>query len=274
MIQLTFIIPVYNNAESLALLYSQLRICCENADISAWQILFVNDASKDNSLEIIQTLHKQFPQFIQFVSHSFNVGQVGAIAAGLKATKSDSCFILSADLQEPVSLIENMLVRYRRTSNTIIATRINREESFFRKITSWVFYRSLKWALPQLPVGGFDTFIISGKAKELLTKRLDANRFLQADVLSTAQEFEFIYYTREHRQFGKSQWTFKKKLRYFMLAWIQVFPFLPLLIAGIALLFVLLNYFVFLFSISITVFIYILGALLVTSTLYLRQFKI
>jgi len=274
MIQLTFIIPVYNNAESLALLYRQLRICCENADISAWQILFVNDASKDNSLEIIQTLHEQFPQFIQFVSHSFNVGQVGAIAAGLKATKSDSCFILSADLQEPVSLIENMLVRFRRTSNTIIATRINREESFFRKITSWVFYRSLKWALPQLPVGGFDTFIISGKAKELLTKRLEANRFLQADVLSTAQEFEFIYYTRQHRQFGKSQWTFKKKLRYFMLAWIQVFPLLPLLIAGIALLFVILNYFVFSFSISITVFIFILVALLVTSALYLRQLNI
>ena len=271
--ELSFIIPVYNNAESLIPLYHQLRICCEKAKINAWQIVFVDDASTDHSLEIIQTLHHQFPNDILFVAHSINYGQVGAIATGLKAALSNWCFVLSADLQEPVSLVEEMLLRSKDTSSTLIATRVNREESFFRKVTSWIFYRSLKWAIPKLPVGGFDTFIISGNAKEQLTLRLTANRFLQADVLSSSESVEFITYTRLQRQFGKSQWTFKKKLRYFTGAWLQEFPNIPIVFAGCALLLLIVDHTILSLSVSTVFMLDGLAALILLIAFRLRQMR-
>lgn len=269
--QLAFIIPVFNNAESLIPLYHQLSNCCKKVEITSWEILFVDDASSDHSLEIIQTLHLQYPQCIQFIAHSTNSGQVGAIATGLKATQSHSCFILSADLQEPVSLVEEMLLLSKQTSNTIIASRIHRDESYFRKATSWIFYRSLKWAIPKLPVGGFDTFIISGKAKEQLARKLAANRFLQADVLSTNQAFEFITYTRQQRQFGISQWTFKKKLRYFTGAWLQQFPQIPIVLVGCALMLLVLVNIIKRSSFSSTVIIDVLAFLMLLVAFHFRR---
>jgi glycosyltransferase involved in cell wall biosynthesis len=267
--EVSIVVPVFNNEGSLAILFDRISQSFEMANIPSWYVIFVDDGSSDLSLSVILSLRSKFPSKIHFVAHVSNIGQVGAIASGLKYAKTHHCFILSADLQEPASLIDEMLQHLKGDSSIIIAKRIDREESLFRIVTSCIFYRSLKLILPQLPEGGFDTFIISGEAKEKLTKRLHANRFLQADVLASCEELVFVEYIRQNRPFGNSQWTFKKKLRYFKLAWLQVFPLLPILFIGIALLIVILNYFVFSLSFSTTVLIDLLVVLVILFALSL-----
>lgn len=270
--EVSIIVPVFNNEGSLAILFDRISQSFEKANITSWYIIFVDDGSSDASLQVILNLRSRFPTKIHFVAHVSNVGQVGAIASGLKYAKTPHCFILSADLQEPLSLIDKMLQELKDEVSLIIAIRIDREESLSRKATSWLFYRSLKLVLPQLPTGGFDTFIISGSAKDKLSKRLHANRFLQADVLASSDEIVFVEYIRQSRPFGISQWTFKKKLRYFKVAWLQVFPLNPLLFIGIALLFIILNILVFSFSFSTKILIDVLCALVILFAICLRQY--
>jgi dolichol-phosphate mannosyltransferase len=153
---------------------------------------------------------------VKILSFSRNFGQVAAIIAGLKITTGDSTVIMSADLQEPIELITEMITEWQKGNDIVICKREEREDGFVTSIFSKFFYTLMNLGNSKIPKGGFDFMLLDQKANAELNKIDERNRFFQGDVLWLGFGVKFIKYNRLKRTIGKSQWTLSKKIKYFI----------------------------------------------------------
>jgi glycosyltransferase involved in cell wall biosynthesis len=180
-----------------------------------FEIILINDGSDDGSWEEIQEISQHNPR-IKALSFSRNFGQVPAIIAGAQHCSGDAAVIMSADLQEPVSLITEMISAWKANSQIVVCHRMDREDSVIANATSSIFYRFMKIANPKMPEGGFDFALLDRAAIDVFTSIDERNRFFQGDILWMGFNVRFIPYKRMKRTIGKSQWSFRKKLKYFI----------------------------------------------------------
>jgi len=211
---ISFVIPVYRNAGSLKLTYQKITAMVKKLNID-YEFVFVNDGSDDNSLNELKELHNQDKK-VTVISFSRNFGQVAAVIAGLRKIKGDAVINMSADLQDPVELIENMISNWQHGNEIVICHRIDREDSFIANVASGVFYRLMKITNPKMPKGGFDYLLLDKKAVNTINKLDERNRFFQGDVLWLGFRISMIPYKRQKREIGKSQWSLSKKFKYFI----------------------------------------------------------
>nr|WP_315177512.1 glycosyltransferase family 2 protein [uncultured Flavobacterium sp.] len=212
--KLSFVIPVFRNAGSIVPTYEKLMTLLLQLQLDH-EFIFVNDGSDDSSMEELLSLHhKDFR--VKLISFSRNFGQVPAIVAGLKVVSGEAVVIMSADLQEPVELIGEMIAKWKLGNEIVIGHRVDREDSFIANKASVVFYRLMRYVNPKMPKGGFDFMLIDQKALQVLNQIDERNRFFQGDVLWLGFSAAFIPYFRLKRPIGKSQWTLSKKLKYFI----------------------------------------------------------
>lgn len=212
--KLSFLIPVYRNEGSIIPTYQKLYDLTKSLQLD-YEIIFVNDGSDDNSLAELISLH-QNDSNVKVLSFSRNFGQVPAVIAGCKEVTGDAGICMSADLQEPIELIEEMIEKWKAGNEIVICHRNEREDSFIANNASLVFYKLMKYVNPKMPKGGFDFLLIDKKALEVLNQIDERNRFFQGDILWLGFNTAFIPYTRLKRTIGKSQWTLSKKLKYFL----------------------------------------------------------
>ncbi len=212
----SIVIPVYFNAGSLASTEARIRAQVLDAYPNKnGEIVFVDDGSQDSSYEELCDLRTKHPEDIRIIKLARNFGQVNAIWCGLQHT-SGPTIIISADGQDPVELMTEMLDRYFHDGTEIvIGTREAREESAWRKKTSAMVYGAIKrlgnW---DMPVGGFDYMLLGPRAKHALLRRWQPNTFFQVRVLNLGFPRAFIHYRRKARETGVSRWTFSKKMTY------------------------------------------------------------
>ncbi len=214
-LKMTVVVPVFNNAESLPALTSRLiEVCSSLLPKSLFEILFVDDGSKDNSNEVIETLIVENSQYqIRKISLNKNYGQVAALMAGYSNQCSDCCVTISADLQDPPEKIFDMYHAFLEGAELAACFRISREDSILQRVPSWIVYRLARIKFPEIPSGGFDFFLMSREAAEELLKYHIRAKFLQGALLSLGFTPRWIPYTRLKRPFGKSQWSMAKKFR-------------------------------------------------------------
>jgi polyisoprenyl-phosphate glycosyltransferase len=217
LINCSIIIPVFNNEGSLDNLYKIIKseVIESNLNIK-FETIFVDDGSKDKSFETLLNIKNQNGKDnIIIIKLTRNFGQQNAILAGLRNAKGECSVNLSADLQDPPGLINEMLnCFYKEGYEIVIGTRAKRKESYYRKITSSLFYHIMrKLAFPQMPKGGFDYMLFGTKTKEYIINNFDANPFFQGMILWTGYEMKLLPYSRAQRLSGKSMWTFRKKLK-------------------------------------------------------------
>jgi glycosyltransferase involved in cell wall biosynthesis len=214
--KITVIIPVYMNEGSIYKTYVNVTGVLKNLGNSFdYEITFINDGSTDNSLQEIESIEK-IDQKVSIVNFTRNFGQVSAVLAGFEFSESDLLINISADMQDPPELIEQMIEKWEEGYKVVACERIGREDSFIAKITSKIFYQLIKISIPKMPVGGFDYFLLDREVYKKIFDMSEHNSFMQGDILWLGYEPCFIKYTRRKRQFGKSQWTLWKKLKYFI----------------------------------------------------------
>lgn len=214
--KISFILPVFRNKGSISITCSLIaELFQTQLPELELEILLVNDGSDDGSWEEIVGLCEQYP-YIKGMSFSRNFGQVPAIIAGTQHCTGDAAVIMSADLQDPVSLIADMISAWKEHSEIVICYRIDREDSAVARLTSSIFYRFMKIANPKIPKGGFDFVLLDRKAIDVFAGIDERNRFFQGDILWMGFNIKFIPYKRLKRTIGKSQWSFSKKLKYFI----------------------------------------------------------
>lgn len=212
--KLSFVIPVFRNEGSIILTHDKLLELLISLQLEH-EFVFVNDGSDDNSIGELLELHKKRPN-VKVISFSRNFGQVSAVIAGLKEVSGDAVVVMSADLQEPVELIGEMISKWKAGNEIVIGHRIDREDGFIANKASNVFYKMMRYVNPKMPKGGFDFMLIDKKPLQVLNQIDERNRFFQGDILWLGFNTAFIPYTRLKRTIGKSQWTLAKKMKYFI----------------------------------------------------------
>lgn len=234
-IHCSIVIPVYFNEGSLHQTFDLLNreVVGKNKGYN-FEIIFVDDGSGDNSLDELLDLRRK-SEIVKVIKLSRNFGQGAAILAGYTNARGKAVVTVAADLQEPPEMISRMLEYHFKEKYHIVAgTRDAREESFFRRKTSSIFYGIIKRiSFPNMPRGGFDFFLISSKVKDLIVRSNEKNPFLQGQVLWSGFKIKFIPYRRKKREVGKSRWTFGKKLKY-LIDGMLAYSYLPLRFMSVA----------------------------------------
>ena len=250
-IDYSIIIPVYCNQGTLLDTYQKIKEKVINLNKKyLYEIIFVDDGSYDGSMKELLNIKEKDPNNVTIIKFTRNFGQIAAILAGYFYAKGKCIINISADLQDPPKIINEMLnYHFKDKYEIVVATRSSRDESFFRRITSKIAYKIMKrLSFPNMPSGGFDFTLISKKVKESVLANKEVNPFWQGQLLWTGYKIKFIPYKRKQRKVGKSKWTFSKKLKY-LIDGIMSYSYFPLRL--ISVLGIIVSLFGFLYAIII-----------------------
>ncbi len=214
--KLSIIIPVYYNEDTLLPLYEDIRQKILNVIDYEYEIVMVNDGSKDDSYSVMKQLAKR-DRHIKIISLSRNFGSHAAMLCGLSHCSGDCAVMKAADLQEPAELILQMVDSWKKGNNVVLAVREDRKESMGQKLFAGLYYWLVrKTALPSMPKGGFDIYLLDRKVIQVLENLDEKNSALTGQILWSGFQTDQIRYTRLAREIGKSRWTFRKKIRLVM----------------------------------------------------------
>ena len=210
---ISFVVPVYRNERAVTLTYEKVKALFAAA-MSGWdyEFVFVDDGSDDGSLQELQAIRARDAK-VKVISFTRNFGQMAAMLAGLKHATGDAILNISADLQDPVELIPNMVEEWTKGGEVVIAYRANREDTWTSRLASRLFYGIVRLSYPQIPPGGFDYILLDRKVLDAFNAIDVRNRFFQGDILWFGYRTTFLPYTRQRRTIGRSQYTLSKKLK-------------------------------------------------------------
>ena len=215
--KLSIIIPVYYNEGSLSALEKSLaglEAQLYTQDI-ALELIFVNDGSRDASLEILKTIQSRRPETI-VLNHLANRGSMAAIKTGLMRVTGDCFTYLAADLQDPPEMLLEMVDEWRKGERFVIRTRASRTDPALTRFFAWINYKLVRLlVMPTYPAGGFDMAIMD-KAFLPHLLRCGHNKNLAMFAWSLGIPAKILTYHRREREHGKSMWTFRKKVNYFI----------------------------------------------------------
>lgn len=214
--KVSIVIPVYYNEDNLLPLYDDIKEKIIDVINYDYEIVMVNDGSKDGSYDVMKHL-AEIDNNIKIVSLSRNFGSHAAILCGLEKCTGDCAVVKAADLQEPTALILQMVERWKQGNNVVLAVRESREESKKQTTFANLYYWMVrKTSLPTMPQGGFDVYLLDRKVIEVLLALDERNSALTGQILWSGFKTDIVYYTRLAREIGTSKWTLKKKIRLVM----------------------------------------------------------
>lgn len=214
--KLSIIVPVYYNADTLELMYLDLKEKVLDVLDYEYELILVNDGSKDESLAVMQKIKKQ-DGHVKIYSLSRNFGSHAAILCGLEHMTGECAVVKAADMQEPSELILEMVESWKKGNNVVLAVREERNEGFFQKYFANLYYTLVrKMALSNMPETGFDIYLLDKKVVNVMCALDEKNSSLACQILWAGFKTDQVPYTRLAREIGKSRWTLAKKLRLVM----------------------------------------------------------
>lgn len=211
--KVSIVIPVYYNEDNLRPLYADIKEKFIDKIDYDYEIIMVNDGSKDKSYEVICELAEEDPN-IRPISLSRNFGSHAACLCGLANATGDCAVIKAADLQEPTELLLEMVESWKSGNNVVLACREEREESKSQVGFANMYYWMVrKTSLPNMPKNGFDIYLLDRKVIDVLEKFDEKNSAITGQILWSGFRTGIVYYKRQAREIGTSKWTLKKKIR-------------------------------------------------------------
>jgi glycosyltransferase involved in cell wall biosynthesis len=227
---LSIIIPIYNEELNIPNLYARLKPVVQKFGIS-YELVFVNDGSKDNSMLLVKKLAQEDPT-IKYIDFSRNFGHQIAVSAGIDMSRGAAIAIIDADLQDPPELIEIMYKKLLEGYENVYAKRRSRKDkSVIKKAAYKTFYRILaRISQVDIPLDTGDYRVMSRKMANVIKKMPEQSKYLRGQIAWAGFKQTFIEYDRDERAAGEPGYTYKKL---FKLAFdgITGFSNLPLRIA-------------------------------------------
>ncbi len=211
--ELSVVIPVYNEAANVLVLYQRLQQAIQPLAIR-YELVFVNDGSTDASLALIKELAQQDPQ-VRYLDFSRNFGQQIAISAGLDKARGKAVIILDGDLQDPPELVPELYRQWQKGHDVVYARRKTRAgESLAKKITARFFYRLLtRITRTPMPVDAGDFRIISRKVVNTLKQMPEQQKFIRGQIAWIGFPQTYLEYDRPERHQGQSGYSYAKMIR-------------------------------------------------------------
>ena len=213
--ELSVIIPVYNEEKNIALLHQRLTEVIQKIT-SDYELVFVNDGSRDKTLELVKSTAHQ-DSHIRYINFSRNFGHQIAVTAGLDHCSGDTIVIIDADLQDPPEMIAEMYSKMKAEGYDVVyAKRKSRKgETFMKKLTAKVFYRLLQRITSvHIPVDTGDFRIISRNIVDVLKEMPEQQKYLRGQIAWAGYKQTFIEYERQERHAGETGWPYRKMIRF------------------------------------------------------------
>ena len=209
------VIPMYYEEEVAKECYEKVSNVLKNLEEKYdYEIIFVNDGSKDKTLEILENIAKDDKK-AKIISFSRNFGHQAAVTAGLKEVSGDAIVIIDADLQDPPELIPQMLELWEQGNEVIYGKRKTRKgESAFKLLTAKMFYKTLN-ALSdvEIPKDTGDFRLVDRKVVDVINSLPEHNKFLRGLFSWVGFKQEAYEYERQERYAGKTKYPLKKMLK-------------------------------------------------------------
>ena len=242
---LSVVIPVYNESENLEQLYQRLIATLDKGNKS-YEIIFINDGSRDDSYEQLNALQKRRPKQIRVIHFNGNFGQHMAVMAGFERVKGEVIITLDADLQNPPEEIANLLCSIDEGHDYVGGVRKNRQDTFFRryasKLNNWLRYKITKIRLSDQ---GCMLRAYRRSLIDLMISSKETSLFIPAQAYSLSTNPTEIEVAHDIRRAGASKYNIYRLLRLnfdlmtgFSLLPLQVFTMLELLISVLSSFFV------------------------------------
>lgn len=212
--KITILVPAYNEACNLSRLAEGLRPLIDNEltpNDYNWEVLIVNDGSRDNTLEVLEKMHADDPRF-GVVDLSRNFGKEAAMLAGLDYASGDAVVIMDADLQDPVEIVPVMIAEWENGWDDIYGRRISRgKESWVRKTLTMLYYRLLQKAtkIDILPNVG-DFRLLDRQCVQALSQMRESQRYSKGLFSWIGFRKKEVKFERNDRLAGRSSFNYRK----------------------------------------------------------------
>lgn len=207
----TILVPAYNEQEVLHMLYERLQKIIDTNKKYDFEILLINDGSKDKTLLIMEDLRKKDKR-VCYLNLSRNYGKETAMIAGLDYSKGDAVIIIDADLQDPPELIPEMLKYWEEGYDDVYAKRKSRKgETWLKKFTSKMYYKTLQSVTRieiQKDTGDFR--LLDRRCVEALKSIRESQRYTKGLFSWIGFNKKEILYDRDPRAAGNTKWNYKK----------------------------------------------------------------
>lgn len=215
-VDISVIVPIYNEEKIISELYQRLKDAVLKISPN-YELIFVNDGSKDHSLFHLMELAKQDDKLF-FINFSKNFGHQIAVTAGLDHCSGDAVVIIDGDLQDPPELIPELYAKHKEGYEVVYAKRAQRKgETFFKKFTAKMFYRILrKITAIDIPLDTGDFRLIDKKIVEYLRLMPEKNKFLRGQIAWMGFRQTGVEFIREERKYGKTGYSLSKMINFAM----------------------------------------------------------
>ncbi len=209
--KISIIIPTYNEEEALPYLYEKLNNIMKQMQDYSFEILFINDGSKDNSLNIIKSYRERDNRY-NYVDFSRNFGQEIAMAAGIDYATGDCAIFMDADLQDPPELIPDLIKYWEEGYDDVYARRRNRTgEGFIKRFTSKMYYKILqKMTNVEIQIDTGNYRLIDRRCINAIKKMTESERCLKSMFSWIGYKKKEVLFDRPTRIAGKTKWNYIK----------------------------------------------------------------
>lgn len=223
----SIVAPIYNEEGNIALLYERIRTVMESLE-EPWELILVNDGSRDRSPEMITELAERDPR-IKVLHFARNFGHQIAVTAGIDFASGDAVILIDADLQDPPELILKMIEQWKAGYEVVYAIREERKgESWFKLFSAKLFYRLIyRITDVNIPVDTGDFRLMDRAVAQVLKDMREHNRFIRGMTSWAGFKQTGVYYVREARHAGETKYPLRKMIR-FALDAITSFSYFPL----------------------------------------------
>ena len=226
-IEISIIVPLYNESKNLDLLSDKLVSVLNRLNVS-YEIIYINDGSTDNSYEKLVEIHQKNRSF-KIINFSRNFGKEIALTAGIDYANGSAVIPIDADLQDPPELIGQLIDKWREGYDVVYATRRSRKgETWLKKTTAKAFYYTVaKLIRINIPANTGDFRLLDRRVVNALKRMPEKSRFMKGLFSWVGYKQTSILFDRDPRHLGKTSWNYWK-LWNFALNGIISFSSLPL----------------------------------------------
>ena len=230
---LSVVVPCFNEEEVLPIFHARLVAALAGIE-GGWEVVYINDGSKDGTLGILQALQLADPA-VGFAALSRNFGKEAAMSAGLRLARGQAVVVIDADLQDPPELIPDMLKAWAQGADVVNMKRRSRQgETWFKKASAHWFYRVIN-GLSEVPIPADvgDFRLLSRRSVEALNQLPENNRFMKGLFAWIGYAQVTLDYDRHARAAGETKWPYFKLFN-FAIEGITGFSVVPLRLASYA----------------------------------------
>jgi len=211
---ISVVIPAYNEEEIIRQCYDALTDVMISTNYT-YELLFVNDGSKDRTMSILDELARQ-DEHVRVINFARNFGHQAAVTAGINQSRGDSIIIIDADLQDPPEVIHEMLAKWEEGYEVVYGKRKKRKgETMFKLVSASMFYRFLqRMSDTHIPRDTGDFRLIDRKVAHVFNRMTERNKFIRGIISWIGFNQTFVEYDRNERAAGETKYPLRKMIAF------------------------------------------------------------